>query len=211
MPCGAAAPDWRLSAISSRWETACSLPDAGAVEPTIPIDRPLAASSRARSASPARLGVTCGASQIRKRGHGGEDLLDDRGVVGGSVAEPGRELPLGDRVGDRGQVAHPGEVQLRGCRGQDVGVGDEHVRPSRHDGAFRAGDDEDAAVRDETVDAAGGLDRDVAAAGALRGDLRDVGERARAHRDQQPVVHRLRPRRARRSPRRRGPCPCRAG
>ena len=109
------------------------------------------------------------------------------GSYGGSVAEPGRELPLRDRVGDRRQVTHPGEVQLRGCRGQDVGVGDENVGPSRHDGAFRAGDDQDAAVCDESVDTAGGLDRDVTAAGALRGDLRDVGERAGADRDQQPV------------------------
>ena len=135
-----------------------------------------------------RLGVVRSPGERRKRGHRGEDRLDDCGIVGGSMAETRRELPLGDRVGDRGEVAHPGEVQAGGCRGQDVGVGDELVRPSRHDGAFRAGDDEDAAVGDEAVDAAGGLDRDVAASGALRGDLRDVGERARAHRDHQPVV-----------------------
>ena len=65
------------------------------------------------------------------------------------------------------------------------------TRTSGHldsDGAFRAGDDEHAAVGDETVDAAGGLDRDVTATGALRGDLRDVREGSGPDGDQQPVL-----------------------
>ena len=132
------------------------------------------------------LGIACGCSECRKRGHRGENLFDDSGVIRRAVAEARRELPFGDRVGDRGQVPHPGEVQPDGCRCEDVGVGDQHVGPSRHHRAFRPRDDQHAAVGDETVDAAGGLDRDMAAAGALRGDLRDVGQRPCAHGDQQP-------------------------
>ena len=104
------------------------------------------------------------------------------------MTEPGGELPLGDRVRDRRKVAHPSEVQLPRRRGEDVGVGDEDVGPPRPDGAFRACDDEHAAVGDETVDAAGGLDRDVTAAGALRGDLRDVREGSGPDGDQQPML-----------------------
>ena len=58
----------------------------------------------------------------------------------------------------------------------------------RLDGAFRACDDKDAAVGDETVDTAGGLDGDVTAAGALRGDLRDVREGPGSDGDQQPAL-----------------------
>ncbi len=135
-----------------------------------------------------RLGVARGPRERREHGNRGKDIVDDGGVVRRSMPEPGGELPLGDRVGDRRKVAHPSEVQLPRRRGEDVGVGDEDVGPPRLDGAFRARDDEHAAVGDETVDAAGGLDRDVTAAGALRGDLRDVGEGSGPDGDQQPVL-----------------------
>ena len=60
-----------------------------------------------------RLGVARGPRERGSAGIAARTVLDDGGVVRGSVTEPGGELPLGDRVGDRGQVAHPGEVQLR--------------------------------------------------------------------------------------------------
>ena len=211
MPCAAAGPPCRLRAISSRCETACSVPDAGAVEPTIPIDSPLAASSRARSAMPAGSASRAARARRGSAGLAARTSSTTAGVVRRSVTEPGGELPLGDRVGDRRQVPHPREVQLPRRRGEDVGVGDEDVGPSRLDGAFRAGDDKDAAVGDETVDAAGGLDRDVTATGALRGHLRDVRERPGPDGDEQPVRTDLGRPRARRSPRRREPSPCRAG
>ena len=135
-----------------------------------------------------RLGVARGARKCGQYGIRGKDIVDDGGVVRRSMTEPGGELPLGHRVGDRRKVAHPSEVQLPRCRGEDVGVGDEDIRPSRLDGAFRAGDDEHTAVGDETVDAAGGLDRHVTATGALRGDLRDVRERSGPDGDQQPML-----------------------
>ena len=134
-----------------------------------------------------RLGVACGPRECGEHWIGGKDVVDDGRRVRRSVTEPGGELPLGDRVGDRRKVPHPSEVQLPRCRGEDVGVGDEDVGPSRLDGAFRACDDKDASVGNETVDAAGGLDRDVTAAGALSGHLRDVRERPGADGDQQPV------------------------
>ena len=153
----------------------------------MPIDSPLAASSRARSAMPAGSASRAARASAGSAGMAARTSSTTAGVVRRPVTEPGGELPLGDRVGNRRKVAHPSEVQLPRRRGEDVGVGDEDVGPSRLDGAFRARDDEDAAVGDETVDAAGGLDRDVMAAGALRGDLRDVGERSGSHGDQQPV------------------------
>ena len=135
---------------------------------------------------PGRLGIAGGLRQGGQCGHRGEDLFHDGGVIGRPVSEPGSQLPLRHGVGNRGQVADTCEVQPRRRRAEQVGVGDEHVGPSRDDRALGACDDEHAAVGDESVDTAGGLDRDVAATGALRGDLRDIGERARAHRDQQP-------------------------
>jgi hypothetical protein len=56
------------------------------------------------------------------------------------------------------------------------------------DGAFRARDHQHAAVGDEPVDAACGLDRHVAAARPLRRHLGDVSERAGSDGDEKPVL-----------------------
>ena len=90
--------------------------------------QPTARKQPGQVGEPCGLGIACGLREGRKRGHRGENLFDDSGVIGGPVAEPRRELPFGDRVGNRGQVAHPGEVQPDGCRGEDVGVGDRACR-----------------------------------------------------------------------------------
>ena len=63
--------------------------------------------------------------EVRETGIAASTPSTTAAIVPRSMPEPRRELPLRNRVRHRLKVAHPGEVQPPGRRGEDVGVGDQ--------------------------------------------------------------------------------------
>ena len=107
-----------VAAISSRWLTACSMPEAGAVEPATPMAMPLRVRIRASSARLSR--ADAAGERTGQRAHsgaGGRIRAASHAGYGGPPARSDRgQVPVG-AGGEHGQhVADPGPVEVRRAR-----------------------------------------------------------------------------------------------